>query len=77
VNRILGCGDSAQNSRHARLGHGPGFQGATRHESAADSGKHGRVKEGTEVFIIWTIDKNGSGSVERERTLAELLASLP
>ena len=77
VNRVLGGGNSTQNSRHARFGYGPGFQGATRHESAADRGKYGRVKEGTEVFIIWTVDKNGGGSLERERTLAELLASLP
>jgi hypothetical protein len=59
VNRVLGLADGSQNSSYARLRHGPGFQSAARHESTADSGKHDRIEEGAEIFVIWTIDENG------------------
>ena len=56
---LLGLDDGSQNPCHARLRHGPGFQGAARHESTADSGKHDRIEEGAEILVIWTIDENG------------------
>jgi hypothetical protein len=58
VNRVFGLDDGAQNASHARLRHGPGFQSAARHESTADRGKHNRVEEGAEFFVVRTIDEN-------------------
>jgi hypothetical protein len=58
VNRVFGLDDGAQNASHTRLRHGPGFQRAARHESTTDRGKHNRVEEGAESFVIRTIDEN-------------------
>jgi hypothetical protein len=58
VNRVFGLDDGAQNASHARLRYGPGLQSAARHESTADGGKHNRVEERTEFFVIRTIDEN-------------------
>jgi hypothetical protein len=69
--------ESLHHSHYTGFRDGPRFQCAARHESTADSGKHNRIKERTKLFVIRSINENGGCSIERERTVTEMLASVP